>query len=408
MSLTAPARPPILVHCQHVLGVGHLQRTARLVRALREAGEAVLLASGGHAVPGLDLGGAEEIALPPLTSADEAASGVVGPGGAPPDAAYQAARRTRLLEVLAARDPAVIVLELFPFGRHALAFELVPLLLAVADDRARRGARAPRVVVSLRDILVTKANPPWYEAAVLAIVRQWVDRVLVHASPDVVPLSRTFGLADRLADTLVYTGYLGPAPRPREADSTPGEIVVSAGGGRVGGALFAAALAARPRAPAAAARPWRILTGPDLPDETRRSLLAHAAALPPLGGRPAVVVESFHPDLARLLAGAALSVSQAGYNTVLDIVASAVPAVVVPFEASGDEQALRARLFAARGLLTVVEEGAALADRLAAAMEAALAAPARPAAAPIDLGGAARSTAILGRMVDQVLAARRG
>jgi predicted glycosyltransferase len=401
------ARPPILVHCQHLLGVGHLTRTARLVRALREAGETVLLASGGHPVPGLDLGGAEEIALPPLSSRDEAASRVVRPDGEPPDAAYQAARRARLLEVLAARDPAVVVLELFPFGRHALAFELAPVLLAVADDRARRGARAPRVVVSVRDILVTKANPPWYEAAVLAIIRQWVDRVLVHGSPEVVPLSRTFGLADRLGDALVYTGYLGPGPRPHRTAVPHGEIVVSAGGGRVGGPLFSAALAARPRAPAAAAHPWRILTGPDLPDDARRSLAACAAAVPPLGERPAVLVESFRPDLDRLLEGAALSVSQAGYNTVMDIVASGVPAVVVPFEASGDEQALRARLFAARGILTVVEEGDALADRLAAAMEATLAAPARRAPA-IDLGGAARAVAILREMVDRVLAARCG
>lgn len=400
-------RAPILVHCQHVLGVGHLQRTARLLHALREAGETVLLVTGGLPVPGLDLGGVEEIALPPLTAGDVAASRLVRPDGQTPDEAYLATRRTRLLEVLAARDPAVVVLELFPFGRHALAFELSPLLLAVADDRARRRAGAPRVVVSLRDILVSKKNRPWYEATVLAMVRQWVDRVLVHGSPDVVPLSRTFGLADRLGDALVYTGYLGPVPRRPEGIVPRGEIVVSAGGGRAAGPFLRAVLTARARASTAAARPWRLLTGPHLPDETRHELLALAQACPPLSDGPAVFVESFRPDLVALLEGAALSVSQAGYNTVLDLLASGVRAIVVPFEASGDEQALRARLFAARGLLRVVEEGEDLPGRLATAMEAGLAAPAPPATPAIDLGGATRAVAILTEMVDQVIAARR-
>ena len=62
--------------------------------------------------------------------------------------------------------PSVVLLELFPFGRHALTFELGPLLLAVAEDRGRRGAAAPRVAVSLRDVLVSKPNQAWAELAV--------------------------------------------------------------------------------------------------------------------------------------------------------------------------------------------------------------------------------------------------
>lgn len=409
MTPPVPAsRPPVLFYCQHLLGLGHVQRAARLTRALVAAGESVLFVAGGRPVPGLDLGGAEAIALPPLVAADDAASAPALPDGRPPDAGYLDDRRARLLGLLVERDPAIVLVELFPFGRHALAAELGPLLLAAADDRARRGPAAARVAVSLRDVLVSKQNAAWTELAALAIVRQWVDRVLVHGCPDVVPLSRTFALAERLGDRLVYTGYLAPEPAPGGAGpAATGEVVLSGGGGQVAGPLFRTALAARALTAEAARRPWRLLTGPYLPAADRAELETRVAALPPVAGRPAVVLETFRGDFGAVLRGAALSVSQAGYNTVLDLVASGVRAVVVPYEGSGDEQPLRARLFAERGLLAVVPEGELSPARLAAAMDTALTAPGFPAPAALDLGGAGRSVTILRALVDGVLAARR-
>jgi predicted glycosyltransferase len=400
-------RPPVLFYCQHLLGLGHAKRAAVLAQALTKAGEQVLFVTGGLPVPGLDVGGAEIHALPPLTAADEAASRPVRPDGRPPDAAYLAARRDRLLEVLTTRDPGLVLLELFPFGRHALAGELGALLLRVEDDRAHRGLAAPRVAVSLRDIVVSKANQPWYELTVLAVVERWVDRVLVHGSPDLIPLERTFSLATRLSERLHYTGYVAaPAVDPGPAVAPRDEVLISGGGGRVAAPLFRAALDARALAPTASRRPWRLLTGPYLPAETRAELDARAAALGRVGDQPAVVVETFRDDFPALLRGAALSVSQAGYNTVLDVVGSGVPAVVVPYEGSGDEQPLRAGLLAERGVLLVVPAGALSPTRLAAAMEAALATPGFPAPARLELDGAGRSAAIAGTLIDEVAAAR--
>jgi predicted glycosyltransferase len=396
---------PILFYCQHLLGLGHLERAARLVRALRRAGEPVVFVQGGRAVPGLDLGGAEVVPLPPLVAADEAASAIATPDGRRPTMSELAERRDRLLACVRGHDPSVVLLELFPFGRHALTSELGPLLLAAADDRARRGAAAPRVAVSLRDVLVSKPNQAWAELAAVAVARQWTDRVLVHGSRDVIPLDRTLALADRLGDRLVYTGYLGPdAPAP--AGPPHGELVISAGGGQVGGPLFRAALAAWPLTTAAQHRPWRLVTGPYLPEAIRADLAEAARALPSRDGRPAVWVEANRPSLGAHLAGAALSVSQAGYNTVLELVAHRVRAVVVPYEASGDEQPLRAALLAERGLLAVVPEAELTPVRLAAAIDAALARPGFPAPVRLDLDGAARSVEILAELARGVRAAR--
>jgi len=298
-----------------------------------------------------------------------------------------------------------VLLELFPFGRHALASELGPLLLAVADDRTRRGAAAPRVAVSLRDVLVTKPQQAWFELAAVSVALLWTDRVLVHGSADVIPLSRTLALAERLGERLAYTGYLGPdALRP--VGPPHGEVVISGGGGQVAGPLFRAALAAWPLTTAARARPWRVVAGPYLPDAIRVELEQEARALSGRAGGPADVVEAHRPDLGAHLGGAALSVSQAGYNTVLELVAHRVRAVVVPYEGSGDEQPLRAGLLAARGLLEIVPEAELTPARLAVAMDAALGRPGFPAPVHLDLGGAARSVAILRELAMDVRAAR--
>ena len=399
-------RGPILFYCQHLLGLGHLERAARLTRALGRAGEPVVFVQGGRPAPELDLGGAEVVPLPPLVAANEAASALARPDGRPPEPRDLADRRDRLLACLRTHDPSVILLELFPFGRHALTSELGPLLLAAADDRARRGAAAPRVAVSLRDVLVSKANQAWAELAAVAVARQWTDRVLVHGSPDLIPLDRTLALAERLGERLVYTGYLGPDGDGGPARPAHGEVVVSGGGGQVAGPLFRAALAAWPLTTAARERPWRLVAGPYLPEPARGELEAAAGRLPSRAGRPAVVVEAHRPDLGAHLAGAALSVSQAGYNTVLELVARRVRALVVPYEGSGDEQPLRAQLLADRGLLAILPEAELTPARLAREMDAALGRSGFPAPAHVDLDGARRSVAILAELAAGVRAAR--
>ena len=89
----------------------------------------------------------------------------------------------------------------------------------------------------------------------LALARY--DRVLVHTDPALVPFGLSFPYAAALEPRLVSTGYVvetGPPPVAGE------EVVVSAGGGRVGGSLLATALEARPLT-SLGARPWRLIAG---------------------------------------------------------------------------------------------------------------------------------------------------
>ena len=56
---------------QHLLGIGHLKRTATLARAFRRAGMDVTIVSGGHEVSGLDIADSKLIQLPAVRAADK-------------------------------------------------------------------------------------------------------------------------------------------------------------------------------------------------------------------------------------------------------------------------------------------------------------------------------------------------
>jgi predicted glycosyltransferase len=102
---------------------------------------------------------------------------------------------------------------------------------------------------------------------------------------------------------------------------------------------------------------------------------------------PDVVIERFRADFQTLLRNCRLSVSQAGYNTVMELLAAGTRAVVVPFAEGGEtEQPARAKLLAARGLLTVVDPEGLTPEGLAAGIDAADRG-ARPAKS-LDLSGA--------------------
>jgi predicted glycosyltransferase len=133
--------PRVLFYVQHLLGIGHLKRALTLGRALVHAGMDVTVVSGGDDVPVLDTTGLTFLQLPPVKAADRQFSAILGPDGEELDEALKSTRRDRLLEIFAEIDPTALIIELFPFGRRAMRFELLPLI-----DAAR--ARQPRPLKS--------------------------------------------------------------------------------------------------------------------------------------------------------------------------------------------------------------------------------------------------------------------
>ncbi len=372
----------LLLHVQTLLGIGHLRRAAAVARAAVGAGFDVTVASGGMPVPDLDIGGARLFQLPAVRTRDSDFRILVDAQGRQIDDDWRRLRRDTTLALFERIRPDVLVTELFPFGRRQLRFELLPLL-----EAARGGPDRPVIVSSMRDILVTKPRAD-RNREIVETLHAYYDRVLVHGDRRVITLASTFPDHRRIARMIEYTGYV-MTPWHAGNDEGRGEIVVSAGGGAVGGTFMTRVMQLRGALPAGG-RPWRFVTGPHMPEE-------FASRLRPA---PGVTVERSRADLPALVANADLSISQAGYNTLAEVLAAGTPAVVIPFEGGVEtEQRLRADLLAKRGALEVVAQDRLAADTLGAAMRQALD-RGRQHPGGVRLDGAARTAGILHRLVD--------
>jgi predicted glycosyltransferase len=298
---------------------------------------------------------------------------------------FHVERAAILAQEIDAHPPAILLIEGYPFARRKFAGELDPLV-------AQARAAGAHIVCSIRDILVAKPDP----AKTGEIARKAAalhDHILVHGDPDFVPLCDSFPLIGDLAARLHYTGYVAPPPITRaQTLSAKAPVIVSIGGGAVGAALMTAALGAR-ESGVLSDRPWRLLGGPNLPDADVASLEARAERLPGVSLEAALS----GPDFRTALAGAALSISQAGYNTAVDLWRTGPRAVLVPFagpEGTETEQPQRARLMESHGQAVVCPEDGLSPESLARAIHAALNAPA-PDSPPPNLEGGRESARYL-------------
>ncbi len=373
----------VLFYVQHLLGIGHLRRALHLVDAMAREGLAVTLVSGGEALPDLAAARVDRLVqLTPIRARDSGFHDLVDRAGRTIGDALKAERRDALLAAFTAACPDVLLIEAFPFGRRAFRFELDPLI-----EQAQARQPRPLVLCSLRDIVVPPEDPA-RRRAIVDRVRADFDFVLVHGDPAAIPLEASFPLACEISDQLIYTGYVGAPETAAGEPAGRGEVLVSAGGGAVGFGLLAAAIEARRRGCLADA-PWRLLAGPNLPANEHDEL---ARRLP-----ERTIIERYRADFPSMLRHCRVSVSQAGYNTVLDILAARSRAVLVPFSASREtEQALRAAWLAGRGVVECVAEAELSPQRLAGAIERAVARP--PAVAAIDTQGAVRAARLIAGM----------
>ena len=377
----------VLLYVQHLLGIGHLKRAATLADAMTRAGLEVTFVTGGLEVPGLAIHARRIVQLPPASAADLSFTTLLDGSGNPVDAAWKARRSAALLGAWREADPQVLLVELFPFGRRQMRFELLPLL-----DAASAAIRRPVIVSSVRDILGGGQKDPARQDQMLALFERYFDHLLVHGDPLWVPFDATFRHVARLGDKLHYTGYVVERQPPVAVGQRAGEgeVVVSVGGGAVGLLLLQTAIQARALCVLSQCR-WRLLAGAQIGDAE----LQHLTLLAQTAGGPGLVVERNRPDFSHMLANCRLSISQAGYNTLMETLQAGAPAVIVPFAGGSEtEQTMRARLLAQRGWIDMVEESALSPRSLADAVDRA-ARRTRHGSAALRLDGAAKSAAMV-------------
>jgi predicted glycosyltransferase len=341
----------VACYCQHLLGIGHLRRTLEICRALASE-HATTLILGGPPVS-IDSPGILVRQLPGLRM-DEGFGGLLPCEAGRTLTEIKEQRRALLFSLFREDPPDLLLTELYPFGRKAFRFELEPLLDSLHDGTLHRCL----ICCSVRDVLVEKnTGREKFEKWVVSTLNSRFDGVLIHADPKVISLDETFGLYPQITIPRQYTGFIAPS------GGTPGSrariraalglapadrlIVASIGGGGVGGELLRAVGAAFQLLGEEIAARLQIFTGPYCPPE----VLAHLAELPGEN----ILIDRFTEEFPDWLAAADLSVSMAGYNTVLSLVQAGVPALVLPF-GQNREQRFRAERLAGETAITVLAD----------------------------------------------------
>jgi predicted glycosyltransferase len=388
-------RPTLLFYCQHSVGLGHLVRSLALADALAEHFDVVLL-NGGRLPPHTRVpAGVEVVNLPPLGH-DEQYELVSHDPRIGVEAA-QLIRRGMLLDALAVHRPVVVLLELFPFGRKKFACELDPLLAAIAA----LGPQRPKVVCSLRDILVNqRRDQARHDDRASRRANAHLDAILVHTDPSFARLEESFRPATPLRVPVYYTGFVTGRRSQRPAAPRQRRVLVSAGGGMVGEPLFRAAADAHWQVWERTGLTTTVVAGPFLPDPAWTWLQDAAAASPLLTAVRQV------DDLAGEIAASAVSLSQCGYNTTMDLLRAGTPSVVVPYaEGKEDEQRRRAVRLETLGLVTSLD--AELLGGGAIAVAVARAVHRTPPPVTLDLDGSAASTRVVAALAGVALHADR-
>lgn len=370
------------IHVQHLLGTGHALRAAAIGRALAARGVSVTLATGNRLPPLLDTTGIEIVELPPVRAQDARFKTFLTPEGHEIDEAWKTARSQATLDAFQARPFDLLLTETWPFGRRPFAFEMQSLV-----DTARAQSRPPLIASSIRDILVRKQEL-WKEEEMAERALAAYDLVLVHSDPSFIRLEDSFPFAEHVSHLLRYTGFAETGTGGRDAPGDDGrdEVIVSCGGGAVGIGLLRAALNAPALSRLAGECRWRLLAGHDIDGESFVGLSRQ--------GGENIIVERARRDFPSLLERARLSISQAGYNTVLDILRAGVPSVLVPFaQIKETEQQQRADALVRHGRAVAVPEKTLTPEALARAADDALSLPRRD--IPVRFGGAETAADIL-------------
>ncbi len=337
----------LMVYCQHVLGIGHLCRILLILKQMPE--DSITLVLGGPEIDVSLPNHVRVVQLPGLRM-DEEFSGLlpVEPGQ---DVAEIKEQRTRKLEELFAElQPDLLLIELYPFGRNAFHFELLPLL-ALA-----KGSIRCRVACSVRDILVERDNTVKFEQRVIDRLNSYFHLLLIHGDPKLIQLAETFSRMDDITIPIAYTGYICQPPLPddrRRMRSTANLaesdqlIVVSAGSGSVGAFLLHAVLKSF-----VLLDPWKrfrlqLFTGPHIADYDFDQLAASVSTT--------IQIERFSDDFPAWLAAADLSISMGGYNTTMNLIAAGCRALIYPFS-QNHEQRMRAERLARQGALELLSK----------------------------------------------------
>ena len=340
----------VAIYSQDSLGLGHLRRNFLIAASLLEATEdsQVLMFADSPVAPFFPV--PERMDHIKLPSIRKISAGC-----------WEATRlriherelirlRTDLLRdaVLDFR-PDLVLVDHMPGGAQG---ELVPAL-----ESLKRSHAACSVALGLRDILDARdvIKRVWESEGTYEILDRYYDRLLVYGSQEIFDTCNTYDLpvpphGGHYCGYVVNRGPVKAADEIRKAHRLrkPRFVFVSAGGGHDGELLMRTYVQAVRILGSRVDFTTLMAVGVNAQPEFCRELEAEARGLP-------MRLVSYVDDCLGQIAAADLVVCMAGYNTLSEVLYLKKKALVVPRSGPSAEQRMRAGLFAARGLIDMLD-----------------------------------------------------
>lgn len=346
-------RPRILFYCQSLVGVGHLTASLRVIREMLCYAEVDLI-YGGQAI---ELRGEQGLRILSLAALllDDTLGELFDPEGQRSVEDIWCLRAEQISHFLEPSYAAIIV-EFFPFGRRRFKAEIYRLFSQVMEQ----SGDIP-IFSFVREVLVPESLAA--EQRMVESVNAHIHTVFVRGDPQIIDFAETFSLTSQIAHKIVYVGYLGTEQAEKPFLKTS-QILVSQGGGNVGGELLKAS----------------IRTAPLLPDYQflialgAKATSAELAELQGLTASANVSIVPFLQDYQQQLLQSALSISMGGDNTLIEVISAHTPGLAYPYPGNS-EQAVRIQKLADKGLIHALTSADLVPEKLRTKILAALSSP---------------------------------
>jgi predicted glycosyltransferase len=340
----------IMFYCQYLSGMGHLVRSSEIVRSLVKEFQ-VYFINGGPKIEGFEMPPEVElIRLPALWLED--GKFTVGDS----ELSVEEVKEIRKKQLIAEFDrvkPDCLITEFFPFGRHKLLFELIPLV-----EHIKSTSPTTKIACSLRDV-IGKESDPEEEDNICNLMNKYFDLLLFHSDPNFQTFTDSFPRHQEIKSIVTHTGFVTQPAIINEAniDNLWGrenlenaKILVSIGGGRIGHELLETIVEARSILDKEMPHIIKIFTGPFMP-ESKVIKLKKAAF-----NKNNIQIKTFTSNLIGYMKTADISVSLSGYNTTMNILSTGVRALVVPIghENQDKEQLIRTTKLEALGIVDFI------------------------------------------------------
>ena len=336
--------PKIVLYSHDTFGMGNIRRTLLLSQEFisEYPGASVLIITGSPMIHAFRIPkGIDYIKLPCVDrfAAEQYAPRYLA-------GCSQEVKQTReavLKESVLRFNPDLMVVDKRASGIDG---ELLPTLWAL-----RQNGRHTKLVLGVRDIL----DEPERTRKVLAgngsfeAIDEFYDEVWIYGAKGIFDTTREYAFPESVVRKTHYCGYLKrPTVSAKRPDGPP-RVLVTTGGGGDGSDLIEAYLAGLSALPRNVALRSTVIFGPQMPQERRLELLRRFDYMAD------VTFLEFEADITNLYAASDVVVSQAGYNTVCELLSFSRRAILVPRSEPVREQLIRARLLAARGFFECLE-----------------------------------------------------